>query len=277
MKTIFKIFLASLILSLICCLLRAWNLYYAAIVESLIYCCATIFLLNKFSNNRGKEIVYILLAIILGRIILELPLRITDWEGTQMTLMVTVLAVFGIILGGLIYYKKNVYKTILLMACWGSCIFVGHEKWLNHVISSHLPQTDRATFVVASPEKAINLDTIKSDYILLNFWTSSCKPCTQEMPKFQQVYNKYKGKLLVRSVFVTYNEKERITEGMDIVKQEGCDFPVWAIGKNNLLLKLNNWNIGHYPVTVIANRDKKVIFKGSLEKAEEELHNILNY
>ena len=165
MKTRFKIFLISLILSLICCLLRAWNLYNAAIVESLVYCCVTIFLLNKFSNSRGKEIIYILLAIILGRIILELPIRATDWEGTQITLMVTLLAIFGIILGGLIYYKKSVYKTILLMACWGYCTFIGHDKWINHVAYGSLPQANISTYVVASPEKAINLDTIKSNFI----------------------------------------------------------------------------------------------------------------
>ena len=69
------IFLLSLTLCIVCAPLRALNLYYAAILESIIYSFATFFLLKKCSKDQ-LGVTSIVLCILLGRLIIELPIRL---------------------------------------------------------------------------------------------------------------------------------------------------------------------------------------------------------
>jgi thiol-disulfide isomerase/thioredoxin len=49
-------------------------------------------------------------------------------------------------------------------------------------------------FVVAdSSGKEIQLSELKGKYVLLDFWTSWCKPCREANPKWKELYNEYKS------------------------------------------------------------------------------------
>ena len=86
------IFLLSLTLCLICTPLRALSLYNAAIIESIVYSFITFLLLRKYVDAK-YGIIRIILCIILGRIIIELPIRIVDFDKTLLTLMVTIIVI----------------------------------------------------------------------------------------------------------------------------------------------------------------------------------------
>ncbi|MDM8234283.1 TlpA disulfide reductase family protein [Phocaeicola barnesiae] len=271
MKAVY-IFLISLIFYFICSPLRSISIYYSAIIESIIYSFATYLLLKKYSKE--YHIISIIVYIILGRIIIELPIRLMNIEETLITLMVTISVILSTIFTGIIYYSRNIYVTILLLLSESYCVFIGHKNWLNYINFGTLPQIETASYIVQTSENEINLDTINSNYILLDFWNSSCGVCIQQFPRFQKLYDKYKNEILIRSVFVRHKKDEKISDGTNFINKLGYKFHVWSVDINSSLVK--DFNIKVYPTVIIIDHDKHIIFKGNLNEAEEKIRNTFN-
>ena len=268
------IFLLSLTLCLICTPLRALSLYNAAIIESIVYSFITFLLLRKYVDAK-YSIIRIILCIILGRIIIELPIRIVDFDKTLPTLMVTIIVILSTILTGLIYSNKKKYVIILSFISWIICAFIGHKVWFDYINFGHLSNIKITSHNIQTIEYEIKLDTIKSNYILLEFWNSSCGSCIKQFPQYQKLYDKYKNEILIRSVFVRYKDNENIFDGINCINKQECNFPIWSIDKNSSLLK--ELEIKVYPTIIIINHDKEIIFKGNLKEAENKMYHLLDH
>ncbi len=268
------IFLLSLTLCLICTPLRALSLYNAAIIESIVYSFVTFLLLRKYVDAK-YSIIRIILCIILGRIIIELPIRIVDFDRTLLTLMVTIIVILSTILTGLIYSNKKKYVIILSFISWIICAFIGHKVWFDYINFGHLSNIKITSHTIQTTENEIKLDTIKSNYILLEFWNSSCGSCIKQFPQYQKLYDKYKNEILIRSVFVRYKDNENIFDGINCINKQECNFPIWSIDKNSSLLK--ELEIKVYPTIIIINHDKEIIFKGNLKEAENKMYHLLDH
>ena len=266
-KKYFIVFLVSLLLSLICAPLRAYDFRIAAIVESIVYAFATFFILSKYST-KPKEVISLVSVIILGRILLESPIRVINPEGTLYSLMESIIVLLGIILTGIIYYTRKVYILLLSLTVWGYCAFVGHDNWLIYCSTDPVSQLKTISYNVQTLTNEIKLDTLQNKYIVLDFWSSTCGVCLKQLPDYQKFYNKYKDKLLVRSVFVRYKD-ESVADGMQIITERGCDFPIWSVDKDNQLLK--DLSIERYPAVVII-KDGQTIYKGPLKGAERRIN-----
>lgn len=261
------IFLVSLVIFLVCAPLRFFGLYRAAIIESIVYAFATFFMLSKYAA-KPKEVLKVVSVILLGRILLELPIRVINPKGTLISLMVTITVMLSIVLTGIVFYKRKVYVLLLSLLSWGYCAIIGHDNWQDYVSFGSLPQLKTISYTVETPTHEIRLDTLQKKCILLDFWTSTCGVCIRQMPEYQEFYNEYKDRLLVRSLFVRYKDNESISNGIQIINEQGCDFPIWSIDKDHPLLK--DLSIERYPVVVII-KDNRIIFKGPLRKAGNEI------
>lgn len=82
------------------------NLYLSAWVHSLAFISLTWLWLSKKGKEAGMT--SIVGAIILGRIILEIPVRSLDFTGTMSTLMLPVSSMLSILLISLCFYKRNI-------------------------------------------------------------------------------------------------------------------------------------------------------------------------
>ncbi len=54
----------------------------------------------------------------------------------------------------------------------------------------------------------IDLSTIKTQYVLIDFWAGWCGPCRREFPKLKKTHEKYKDILTVYAISLDNNEKE---------------------------------------------------------------------
>ena len=261
------VFLVSLVLFLVCTPLRAYSLYYGAIIESIVYAFATFFMLPRYST-KPKEVLKVVSVILLGRILLELLVRVINPEGSLISLMVTINVMLSIVLTGIVFYKRKVYVLFLSLLAWGYSAIRGHDNWLDYVSFGSLPQLKTISYTVETPTHEIRMDTLQKKCILLDFWTSTCGICIGQMPEYQEFYNEYKDRLLVRSVFVRYKDNESVSDGIQIINKQGCDFPIWSIDEDHPLLK--DLSIERYPVVVII-KDNRIIFKGPLRKAGNEI------
>lgn len=273
MKKLFIAFGVSFVLFWIFTPLRAWHLVYASIIETIGYSITTYYLLHKYSKSNA-DIIKIVLCIILGRIALELPIRFVDYDLTRKTLMVVLLAVSSIALTGLSFYVKRAYIVVLSLLLWGYGVFIGHSKWLNYVSFGSLPDETFSSFVVQTSNDSLSLGSLNAKYIMLDFWNSDCGICRKEFPHFQKVYDKYKEKVQIASVFIIRKKNQTIQDAQSIIQKGGYDFPVWAVEQNDTLLK--TLEIKYVPIVVILDEKKNVVYKGNLEDTKKKLQNFTN-
>ena len=109
----------SFSLSLLVFLLTSWTLAYshyaASMVEGTCFYLLTYYILKWYArpNTFGCPYIY---AIIAGRIILEIPLRITEFYDTIPSLFITLTVITSIILAAVYYKEKRDSVLVLTIA-----------------------------------------------------------------------------------------------------------------------------------------------------------------
>lgn len=86
----------------------------AAGVESICFLLITWYFCHRYSVEQVSQKILIS-AIILGRIIVEIPVRLSDLSGTAVSLPVLIICILSIPLGGLCFNKRNKF-------IWSVCI-----------------------------------------------------------------------------------------------------------------------------------------------------------
>lgn len=106
--------------------------------------------------------------------------------------------------------------------------------------------------------KIRGLQNIKSDFILLDFWGTWCKPCIELTPQIKNFQKKYSNRLQIISIafendtlkVVKYLKKNKINWINFIVNTEN--------NKNNLI---NKFQIDTYPTFILIDKERKIIYR----------------
>ena len=70
-------------------------------------------------------------------------------------------------------------------------------------------------------EAAVSLAALRGKPVVLNFWASWCVPCRREMPAFQAVSQKMKG----RVAFLGVNHQDSRRLALELVEETGVSYP----------------------------------------------------
>lgn len=127
-KDYLHIFLLSMLVSLCLCFIRGYHFMVAAAIESFCFMGLTYLLLQKY-DKECKHIIPITLWIILGRFILESPIRIFDFWDSMPSFGVTLCCFVGIVLGAVCYKEKRLAVVILSVAILVILSTVGESEW----------------------------------------------------------------------------------------------------------------------------------------------------
>lgn len=110
----FKILGWSILLFLITCW-SAWKGFWiAALVESFCYLYFTFRMCKKY-ECRKLSVPMIVTAIIIGRMLLEIPVRIYNFYGSVISISVPVICIASIFMG-VLCYRKNIWPV------WMACV-----------------------------------------------------------------------------------------------------------------------------------------------------------
>lgn len=104
----------SFLLFILTCWTAGIHFALAAGVESVCFLVFTWYCLKKYKSE-AMTTTMIVTAIIVGRFILETPLRINDFRGTLISISVPVICLASIFMGVLCFYKNKMYV-------WGICL-----------------------------------------------------------------------------------------------------------------------------------------------------------
>ena len=77
-------------------------------------------------------------------------------------------------------------------------------------------------FELASGEK-LNFMNIKEDYILLDFWFTSCFPCLKSIPELNKLQDDFKGKLKIIGIDVQKEDAKGIKK---FIKEKGINYDI---------------------------------------------------
>ena len=128
--------LFSFFLSMLTLLFTFWTAKYTVYAEgwaqSIAYFALTFMLLNKYESSSSYGIPTVI-SIILGRIILEIPIRIMDFSGSVFSMFVPIVALVSIILGALYFKERKNLVLILEIIIIILLNTVAHEAWIKFV------------------------------------------------------------------------------------------------------------------------------------------------
>lgn len=172
-----------------------------------------------------------------------------------------------------LFYRYR--KTWFLLVSGALLLFgltEGQKQWYEWIRFGDKPvlTVNLADCEVSDSTHTFRLSEVKSDYLVLDVCYSACGVCINQMPDVQALHDEYKGSNIeVVSLFACLLKGETVSDGYRIVNERGCDIPVYTIYKDSPILK--RCEIDKYPRVLILDKNRTVIFNGSLEFAKRKL------
>ena len=116
-------------------LATVWTAKYnfaAGFAQSICFFALTFCLLQRF-ESKGKEVYAVTSAIIAGRVILEIPVRIITFHDSLGSLGISIMVIVTILLAALLYMKRQLsllILTIIIVILLGTA---GLDAWIDFV------------------------------------------------------------------------------------------------------------------------------------------------
>lgn len=156
---------------------------------------------------------------------------------------------------------KNVIHILFLSVCF--TVLKGQETAITPIKYEEL-------------EKRIQQE--KDQFLVVNFWSTTCAPCVKELPHFMEVNNKYANDPRFKMILVSLDrlvDKERV---ITFIKNKNLTAEVILLDD---IKRMNTWIPkfekdwdGNIPVTIFYKNGEKVYFNDG-EMSKDELENTI--
>ena len=252
--------------------LRGYSFFWTIVVHSLAFMILTWWALRKYAPTAG---IWRPLIPMLAPWLFELTTRCI-LSITIKSLPVTILPLWAVITVAVFYRYRKVWLLLLCSALLIYGIIEGQNQWYEWATFGNKPvmTVNLADCEVTDSTHTFRLSDVDAEYIVMDVWYSGCGVCIDQMPEIQALYDEYKdnSKIKVVSLFACLLKGETISDGYNIVKERECTFPVYAIPKYSQIL--TRCEINAYPRILILDKNRTVIFNGSLEFAKRKLKDL---
>lgn len=129
------------------------------------------------------------------------------------------------------------------------------------------PEIKEITFLDAQGNQ-VRLSDKLGKPIILNFWTSWCPYCVEEMPYFQSIYDEKGAEVNFLMVNVTDGSRETKEIGIEFIEKKGFTFPTYY----DVRLEASNFYSVHaLPTTVFLDENGREVSRTSGKISEEDL------
>jgi len=145
--------------------------------------------------------------------------------------------------------KFLVVALSLLTAAPASASASGEAAAALSLMSPKPPKPARDFQVSGHDNRPLNLADFKGKVVFLNFWATWCKPCEEEMPGMERLYQRYKDKGLV--VLAISEDADGAGAVAPFVKKHRLTFPIGLDPKMTLAGAYGVWAL---PSTFIIDR-----------------------
>ena len=125
-------FMGALLVFLLTCWNAAFSSVSASWAESVSFFLFTYCMLEKYAKKDTYGIPVVLM-IMLGRIILEVPIRIDNYSGSVGSLFITIVVLIAIVLSMSYWHKKKLSILILSIVILMLLNTFGYDWWIEHI------------------------------------------------------------------------------------------------------------------------------------------------
>lgn len=117
----------------------------------------------------------------------------------------------------------------------------------------------------------ISSKNTKGKVVVLNFWFTSCKPCIEEIPSLNKVYEKYKTNTNVVFASITFNNDEKV---ISFLKKHPTKYPIVPNAKDIC----NLFKISGYPTNIVIDKNGNYYdyLSGGNPKIGHQISNSIN-
>jgi cytochrome c biogenesis protein CcmG, thiol:disulfide interchange protein DsbE len=115
----------------------------------------------------------------------------------------------------------------------------------------------------------ISLADFKGKPVVLNFWSSTCQPCKDEIPLMETQWKRNQAKGVV---FLGIDVEDTTSDGQQFLRQYGMTYPSVIDSDGTTLV---SYDVTYTPETIFINRSGKVVGAVRMEITSEQLQTSL--
>ena len=254
------------------------GLYGATIILTIVFALLTWWAMKKYAPKAGFR--RVLIPLLAPWLYVELAFRLLefiflreDFYSSLFSMPTSVMPLFAVITIAIFYRYRKKWLFAILGALCVFGVTEGHKQWVEWIVFGDCPtlSVNLADCEVTDSTHTFKLSDVESEYLVLDVWSSGCGYCIRQLPEIQELHDEYKGSNIeVVSLFACYRKGETFNDGYEIMKERNCSFPLFAVEeKDNPIL--TRCEISRYPRVLILDKNRTVIFNGSLEFAKRKL------
>jgi thiol-disulfide isomerase/thioredoxin len=254
------------------------GLYGATIILTIAFALLTWWAMKKYAPKAGFW--RVLIPLLAPWLFVELASRLLEFifirenfYSSLFSMPTSVMPLFAVITIAIFYRYRKKWLFAILGALCVFGITEGHKQWVEWVVFGDYPtlSVNLADCEVTDSTHTFKLSDVESEYLVLDVWSSGCGYCIRQLPEIQELHDEYKGSNIeVVSLFACYRKGETFNDGYEIMKERNCNFPMFAVGEKDDPI-LTRCEISRYPRVLILDKNRTVIFNGSLEFAKRKM------
>jgi thiol-disulfide isomerase/thioredoxin len=137
------------------------------------------------------------------------------------------------------------------------------------VPEDEVPTFDEATYTTFDDE-TVPLSSVRGTPTIVNFWASTCPPCLEEMPAFEEVYQEHEdaGDVAFLGLAVT----DRTDDALEMIERTGVTYPTGQDKDASVMTALDGTVL---PTTVLLDADGEVVARHAGELTADELRALI--
>ncbi len=121
-----------------------------------------------------------------------------------------------------------------------------------------------------SSNTQIGLDGIKSEYVLLDFWFSTCKPCIESFPELISFYGKY-GRDKIEIIGLSVDNGMMVANWRKAIKK--YQLPWINLSDPEYSIAYYTFAIENYPTKILLDKERRIVLINPELREVEELLN----
>lgn len=155
-------------------------------------------------------------------------------------------------------------------------VSVSHGVDRKHLSAAGLQEIrqEALDFTLTAGNQTISLKGYTGRVVVLHIWATWCKPCKEEFPLFEKIYQRFKDKDVV-FLPIAIDAKATQAEIDTFAKGLGTSFPVYLARSGSVTDKYWTWGV---PVTYFVDKKGWIAGRavGPRDWASDSINNLIN-
>lgn len=119
--------------------------------------------------------------------------------------------------------------------------------------------------LTAGGKTQISLTTLRGRPVVINFWSSTCQPCQDEMPLLESQWERVRDQGVV---FLGIDVEDTATDGLQFLQQHGATYASVIDSSGQTLV---SYGVTYTPETIFLDRSGKVLGAVRMEITSQQL------